>query len=60
MRTVALLTRLLSAQLVDVSPTDPATFAGVAVVLTATALIGCFVPVRRALRVNPIEALRHE
>ena len=56
----ALLTRLLSAQLVDVSPNDPATFAGVAIVLTATALIGCFVPVRRALRVNPLEALRHE
>ena len=56
----AALTRLLSSQLVDVSPNDPATFAGVAVVLTATAIAGCLLPVRRALRVNPVEALRHE
>ena len=56
----AVLTRLLSAQLVDVSPNDPATFAGVALVLSATAMAGCLVPVRRALRVNPVEALRHE
>ncbi len=56
----ATLTRLLSAQLVDVSPNDPATLAGVALVLTATAIAGCLLPVRRALRVNPVEALRHE
>ena len=56
----AALVRLLSSQLLDVSPTDPATFAGVTVVLAATAVAGCLVPVRRALRMNPVEALRHE
>ena len=56
----AALTRLLASQLVEVSPNDPATFAGVAFVLTATAIAGCLLPVRRALRVNPVEALRHE
>ena len=56
----AALTRLLSAQLVDVSPNDPTTLAGVALVLTTTAIAGCLLPVRRALRVNPVEALRHE
>jgi predicted permease len=56
----AVLTRLLSAQLVGVSPNDPATFASVAVVLTVTAMAGCILPVRRALRVSPVEALRHE
>jgi putative ABC transport system permease protein len=56
----AALTRLLSAQLVDVSPNDPTTLAGVAVVLTTTAIAGCLLPVRRALRVSPVEALRHE
>ena len=56
----AALTRLLASQLVDVSPNDPATFAGVSIVLTATAIAGCLLPVRRALRVNPVEALRHE
>jgi putative ABC transport system permease protein len=56
----AALTRLLSAQLVDVSPNDPVTFAGVALVLATTAVAGCILPVRRTLRVNPVEALRHE
>jgi len=56
----AALTRLLSAQLVDVSPNDLATLAGVALVLSTTAIAGCLLPVRRALRVNPVEALRHE
>lgn len=56
----AALTRLLSAQLVDVSPHDPTTFAGVVIVLSLTAVAGCVVPVRRALRVNPLEVLRHE
>jgi putative ABC transport system permease protein len=56
----AALTRLLSAQLVDVSPNDPTTLAGVALVLSTTAIAGCLLPVRRALRVNPVEALRHE
>lgn len=56
----AVLTRLLSAQLVDVSPNDPLTFGSVTAILAAIAVLGCLVPVRRALRVNPVEALRHE
>jgi hypothetical protein len=56
----AALTRLLSAQLVNVSPNDPATYLGVALILAGIAVAGCLVPVRRALRVNPVEALRHE
>ena len=56
----AALTRLLSAQLVDVSPNDPTTLTGVSLVLSTTAIAGCLLPVRRALRVNPVEALRHE
>jgi predicted permease len=45
-------------QLFDTAPRDPATFAGVAAILLATALVASFVPARRASRVNPIEALR--
>jgi predicted permease len=56
----AVLTRLLEAQLVDVPPHDPATFAGVAGLLVTIAIAGCLVPARRALRVNPVDALRHE
>jgi putative ABC transport system permease protein len=52
-------TRFLSSLLVLVSPTDPVTFALVAVVLGFAAMLGCFVP-RRATRVDPLVALRHE
>jgi putative ABC transport system permease protein len=51
-------TRLLSAQLWNVSPTDPATFAGIAVLLTAVAGAACQAPVRRAIRVDPLRVLR--
>jgi ABC-type antimicrobial peptide transport system permease subunit len=55
-----LVTRGLSHGLVGVSPSDPATYAGVAVVLGLAGLLGCAIPARRAVRVDPLAALRHE
>jgi putative ABC transport system permease protein len=54
------LTRLLTSFLHDVSPTDPLTFATVSGLLVAVAFVACYVPARRAIRVNPITALRQE
>lgn len=53
-------TKVLKSLLVDVSPSDPLTFAVTAIVLTLAAAGGCLIPARRAMRVDPIEALRHE
>ncbi len=54
------LTRVLSGFLFDVTPMDPATYAGVSVILVAVALLACYLPARRATRVEPTVALRHE
>jgi putative ABC transport system permease protein len=52
--------RLIAAFLFKVTPTDPATFCGVSMLLGLVALTACFFPARRAARVDPIAALRCE
>lgn len=54
------LTRLISSLLYDVAPTDPLVFAGITSLLVLVASTATYLPARRAMRVNPIEALRHE
>src|SRR5207249_8394455 len=52
--------RLVSSLLYGVSPTDRATFFGVAAVLCAVTILACYLPARRTMRVDPIVALRYE
>jgi predicted permease len=55
-----LLTRILSGMLFQVSPTDLLTFIGVPFILILVALLACYLPARRATKVDPLVALRHE
>jgi len=52
--------RVLSSLLFGVSAHDPVTFAGVSMILATAAILGCYIPARRAAKVNPITALRYE
>jgi predicted permease len=55
-----MLTRTLSSQLYRISPADPAAYVSVAALLLMVALLACYLPARRATRVDPVESLRHE
>jgi len=54
------LTRLMNTLLFEVSPTDPITFGGVALCVIVATLLACYIPARRAIKVDPLVALRYE
>jgi putative ABC transport system permease protein len=53
-------TRVLSSLVFEISPTDPATFAAVAILLVLVTLLASYLPARRAASVDPLVVLRHE
>jgi putative ABC transport system permease protein len=53
-------TRWLSSELYGVSAVDPITYAGVAAVMALVSMLACYLPARRAMRVDPLVALRYE
>jgi putative ABC transport system permease protein len=55
-----MLTRLINSLLFGVSPSDPITLAGVALLLGLVAMLACYIPARHATRVDPNVALRYE
>jgi ABC-type antimicrobial peptide transport system permease subunit len=54
------LTRLMTTLLFEVSPTDPITFGAVALCVIVATLLACYIPARRATKVDPLVALRYE
>ena len=54
------LTRLLSTLLYSVTPTDPVTFTTAPAILLVVAALACWIPARRAARIDPMQALRHD
>jgi putative ABC transport system permease protein len=53
-------TRLISSMIFGVSPDEPLTFVAVAAILSIVALLACYIPARRAMKVDPMVALRYE
>jgi putative ABC transport system permease protein len=54
------LARLLKSELFSIKPTDPLTLIGAAVLMLLVAMAACYLPARRATRIDPLVALRHE